>query len=50
MNIDAAELSSVTTGLRIGTALGINIKRDSALDDGKHAYYDADGNSIATDI
>jgi len=46
--IDAASISGVTDGDRIGMILGLSVERKASLGDGKYQYYDDNGNVLAS--
>ena len=50
VDMDTASLSAVTTTLLVGTALGIPLKRKSALANDKYEYDNEAGTNIATNV
>lgn len=50
ITMDSASLSGVTSGLRVPSALGIGVTRNSALANDKYVYVNLAGATVATNV
>jgi len=46
--MDSPSLASVPDGLRVGSVLGIDLRRDASLADNKYSYRNAAGTVLAS--